>query len=60
MENSIQITFPNLSVETREILIALLANIGFNGFEEDNSDLKAFIQKSVFNENELVGIVNQF
>lgn len=60
MENSIQITFSNLSIEVNEILIALLIDKGYNGFEEDSLFLKAFIKKSIFKESELVEIVNQF
>ena len=38
----------NLS-EQKEILVALLADIGFEGFEENENELKAFIKEEEFN-----------
>jgi ribosomal protein L11 methyltransferase len=56
----IQIEFPNISVEQAEIFIALLSRSGFEGFEEDANNLKAFIRASDFDETILVGIIHQF
>jgi ribosomal protein L11 methyltransferase len=42
--------------EQNEILIALLANIGFEGFEEAGNLLQAFIKEEEFNETELKAI----
>ena len=39
----IQIKFSDLVEEQSDILIALLADIGFEGFEENENELKAFI-----------------
>jgi ribosomal protein L11 methyltransferase len=40
--------------EEQERLVALLANAGFDGFEQDESGLKAFIRKEMF-ENSFTG-----
>ena len=45
-----EILFENLSENEKELLIALLADIGFDGFEEENKMLKAFIPSKEFNE----------
>lgn len=42
--------------EQNEILIALLANIGFEGFEEADNLLQAYIKEEEFNEYELKAI----
>ena len=46
----IAITFDNIEETTGELLVALLADIGFEGFEEDQNTLKAFIKEVDFNE----------
>jgi len=46
----IEILFKNLTDNEKELLIALLADIGFDGFEEENKMLKAFIPSKEFNE----------
>ncbi len=51
MNNYIQIAFQNISQQQSDILIAQLAEIGFEGFEEDDIQLKAFIAEKEFNEN---------
>lgn len=50
MKDYIEILIENITEEQSEILIALLENIGFSGFETDESNLKAYIDKSDFNE----------
>jgi len=47
----IQIEFNDISPEQSDLLIALLNEIGFEGFEEGNNILKAFIPKGDFNES---------
>ncbi len=44
----IKITFEDLQPEQREILIAQLAEAGYEGFEEKDSSLDAFISKQSF------------
>ncbi len=43
MSAHIQITFPGLEPEQQDVLIAHLAEAGFEGFEENDQELKAFI-----------------
>jgi ribosomal protein L11 methyltransferase len=43
----------NNTDEQNEILVALLADIGFEGFEEDDHLLKAFIKETEFDEAQL-------
>jgi ribosomal protein L11 methyltransferase len=50
MTDYIELYFHNLSFIEREILIAELSEIGFEGFEEGVDDLKAFIRKLHFDE----------
>jgi len=58
MVNYIQVHFLNLPSHEQEILVAQLANIGFEGFEEGVDYLKAFIPESFFNEDSLRDILN--
>ncbi len=53
----IEILFENLPDNERELLIAVLADIGFEGFEEENNTLKAFIPSQEFEEDLLVKTV---
>ncbi len=51
-----QIEIQITNQEQAEILIALLANIGFEGFEEKENTLQAFIRKEDFIEKEVAEI----
>ena len=44
--------------ELKDILIAELSEIGFEGFEEKENELVAFINDDAFNETELTAIIN--
>jgi len=44
----LQVQFDIKSTEQREILLALLADAGFDGFEESDTALKAFISETTF------------
>ncbi|MBN2639126.1 MAG: 50S ribosomal protein L11 methyltransferase [Bacteroidales bacterium] len=46
----------NESEEKNEILMARLAELGFESFEEDDNELKAYIQEKDFSKNLLAGI----
>jgi ribosomal protein L11 methyltransferase len=59
MEKYIQIEFHNISNEQSEILIADLSESGFEGFEEEETSLKAFIPENLFNEDLIKEIVIQ-
>ncbi len=43
-----------------EIVIAELFEIGYDGFEEKDTQLNAFIEESAFNENDLILILNKY
>jgi len=53
IKNYIQLQFSNTADEQRDQLIALLADIGYSGFEEEESTLKAFIVETDFNNEKL-------
>lgn len=54
----LQIHFPNITESQSEILIAQLNEIGFDGFEEETNELKAFVPSSNFDENAFKQIVD--
>ena len=45
-------------IATREILVAQLAELGFTGFEEEDSGIKAFITSVDFNEVEMKAVTD--
>ena len=53
----IQIVFDNMSQEKKELLIALLGNEGFEGFEEEEKNLKACISSGNYDENHIDKII---
>jgi len=55
-----QITIPIPENETRELLIAQLAELGYEGFEESEDELKAFIEEASFIESSLKKIVELY
>ena len=56
--NYLQIELEINNAAENEILIALLANAGFESFEEADKSLKAFIKEEGFTENPLQDILN--
>ena len=46
----VQILLKNISEDKKELFIALLAGIGFEGFEEEDENLKAFVREKKFDE----------
>jgi len=48
MTDHIQITFTNLQPEQQELLIAQLSEAGFEGFEQNETELKAFIPEKSY------------
>lgn len=57
----LEFIFENLDTEKSELLIALLSNLEFEGFEEVDNSLKSYIKEELFNEvafEELVGTHN--
>lgn len=54
MQAHIEISFENLSDDQSSILIAFLTELGYDGFLEINSSLKAYITKDQFREDDLI------
>ncbi len=50
MKNYIELIIENISAEQSDILLALLSENGFDGFEQDENNLKAFINEQDFDE----------
>ena len=55
-----QITIPIPENETRELLIAQLAELGYEGFEESEEELKAYIEEVSFVEQSLKEIIELY
>jgi len=60
MPDHIQISFADLQPEQQDILVAHLAEIGFESFEEKEHTLNAFIPENHFDESLLQNIVFKF
>lgn len=56
--NYIQVQINNTDNEKSELLIALLANAGFESFEETDTTLKAFIKEDEFDQEDLDEIIS--
>lgn len=55
----IKVIFSIIEGISSDILIALLADIGFSGFEEANDELLAYIEESQYSQEELAAIAAQ-
>jgi ribosomal protein L11 methyltransferase len=53
----IQVEFTNQTAEQNEITIAMLADMGFEGFEENEQSLKAFIEETKFDKESFEALV---
>ncbi|HEV8503839.1 MAG TPA: 50S ribosomal protein L11 methyltransferase [Chitinophagaceae bacterium] len=53
MADYIKIEFGHLNTEQKDIVIALLTEMNYEGFEEEDNLLKAFIQFGIYDEKEL-------
>lgn len=53
MDHYMQVEFRNLKSEQQEIIIALLNELGYEGFEEHEDHIKAYIVANDFDEEEL-------
>lgn len=58
--NYLQFDFEIETIEQQERLVALLAEHGFEGFEEDENTLNAFIREQNFNEAEFSAVIDLF
>ena len=57
MNEFIKIEFEFLSNELKDILIALLSEMNYEGFEEQGDVLKAYISSALYNENDLKNLL---
>jgi len=57
--NHYQIIIPVTEESIRDILVAQLAELGFEGFEESETALYAYIEEGIFDEKELKQIIEQ-
>jgi len=55
--NYYQFSFDVMQADEKDLLIARLADAGFEGFEEEGTLLKAFVSETDFRENEFESIV---
>lgn len=60
MNKYIQVEFKNISTEQSDTLIAVLNEIGFDGFEEEEKNLKAFIPENKFDRSVLQKSIESF
>lgn len=58
--NYLKFIFDIENIEQQERLIALLADIDFEGFEEDENSLNAFIPEDKFNQAEFSTVIDTF
>jgi ribosomal protein L11 methyltransferase len=58
--NYLKFEFDIESIEQQERLVALLADLGFEGFEEDENSLDAFIPEDKFSQDEFSGVIDTF
>jgi ribosomal protein L11 methyltransferase len=60
MNNYIKITLPVANDEQQEILLALLSEEGYDGFEEIGNELNAYINEEIYNEKQLNELLQPF
>ena len=60
MSSYLQVTIPVESELQSEMLIALLANAGYDSFQEESKTLKAYITEERFDEEVLNSIIHQY
>ena len=53
MDDYVKIEFEHLNTEQKEMIIALLIEMNYEGFEEEDDLLKAFILSAIYDENQL-------
>nr|HPH32305.1 50S ribosomal protein L11 methyltransferase [Chitinophagaceae bacterium] len=58
MANYIEITFPVTDTELQQVLIAQLSEEGYEGFEENDSSLKAFIPEAGYEKEKVQNIAD--
>lgn len=58
--NYFQISIALANNETRELLIAALSEVGVEGFEEEETSLKAFVSEADYQADEVAAILQEF
>src|SRR5688572_2278693 len=58
--NYLQFDFETQSIGEMELLVALLADQGFEGFEEEENYLKAFVPEHEYNSTEFSMLLDKF
>ena len=58
--NFIKITFPESDVEEQEKLIAMLSNFNFEGFEQTDIELLAYIENDLFNQDDVQALLYDY
>jgi ribosomal protein L11 methyltransferase len=58
--HQLQITIPVADASLQEILIALLTELGYEGFEQQDSALQAFLPEALFDANQLETVLREF
>lgn len=58
--NYFEITIPATNESTQEVIVALLENQGYEGFETNEAAVKAYIPSELFDANELQETLNAF
>lgn len=58
--NYLKFEFDIESIEQQDRLVALLADLGFEGFEEDENSLDAFIPEDKFDKDEFSRVIDSF
>lgn len=56
----VKVTFKNISQDTSDMLIAMLAAAGYDGFEEEAASLLAYIEMPRFHKEELESIATEY
>lgn len=60
MNNYIKISIDTDTEEEQELLLALLSEAGYDGFEETDDQLNSYISETAFDENELKTLLQPF
>jgi len=58
--NYIEVLFKDINAEQVNVLIALLSNYGFEGFEEEEHQLKAYMDETSFDERTFADLVQPY
>jgi ribosomal protein L11 methyltransferase len=57
--NHIQIIIPTKDINLQDLIIAMLSEIGYDGFEQNDQEVKAYIVEEQFEEESLVALLQK-